>query len=424
MRLFFIFILPTFIFAANLHNIIEFAQNNELSRIKNSQIASQTLEYEKSKSGYLPKLSLQGGYQNTSKERFIITPKESFNISAKIEFLIYDGGSREANLEALTHKINIAGHESEEMQNLLALNAVRLYFGYLSMQNIIEAKIAQREFLHQALKRIDKYHAAGLAAIDEKEMLEANYQLSNADVILYQQKLEEIKNAIYLLTSYELTPDGKNSIQEPNFTFKNTKPTLLSINEEIMAAQANVRSKQGEFLPKIFISDTYSFYKNEYGESLDFPPYIKGYTEPYMDQILKEKMRNNVIMVGFEWTIFDFFQRDKEVEMRRLAVQQSSLNYNYKKRENEVNLKNIQNAIKTQKSLVEANLFRKKAAITAFLATKQKYEAGLLGYSEFLQALSTKFEAEAGYNLALSELEIKKANYFYENGEDIAKKVK
>ena len=60
-----------------------------------------------------------------------------------------------------------------------------------------------------------------------------------------------------------------------------------------------------------------------------------------------------------------------------------------------------------------------KSANIAYANIKKKYDANLITFTDYLQALSTKFDAESTFNQSLNNYEIQKANYIFYSGQKI-----
>lgn len=50
---------------------------------------------------------------------------------------------------------------------------------------------------------------------------------------------------------------------------------------------------------------------------------------------------------------------------------------------------------------------------------KKRYDANLVTFTEYLQALSTKYDAESTFIQALNNYEIQKANYIFYSGQEL-----
>ena len=181
-----------------------------------------------------------------------------------------------------------------------------------------------------------------------------------------------------------------------------------------------LKEARSGFLPQISLYDTYGFYKNNY--AIDLGKY-SAY-QPYLDKYLKEDTHGNKFGVSFRWKIFDFFATSKMSQASKIALDEARLNLEYKKRENETKLKNLQNEIASLSSKIASLNEYVKASELALRASYEKYNSGLLGYSDLLEALSQKFDAISLFEGAKDELEIKKAEYFFESGESILERIR
>lgn len=409
--------------ASSLSEIINLAHSSNLAQISSMQPQKSQLKHESVRSSYMPNLNLKGGYNYHLLDPSILTPKQSLQILASIEFLLYDGGKREASLTALKHLHGSEILKNEDFKNSLALDICRLYFNFIALNEIIKAKEAQINYLKNALDRLEKFYSAGLAAIDEFEAIKAKFHAAKVEALSYKQKQDEINSKINLLTNQILTPSSGSRIDEPNLAQGSNKTALKVLEEEFKASREDIKIAGSATLPQIFIKDTYSVYRNDFDNdfsSLD--PRFQAIT-PYLDTIFKKRHRTNEITLGFSWKIFDFEATSKEKQIKQIASNQAALNLEQKRLENRINLQNLKNELNILKEKINAHELALKAADSSYEAVFKKYEAGLSGYVEFLQALTAKFEAQSGLELSKDEYEIKKAEFLYENGEEILKRV-
>ena len=86
-------------------------------------------------------------------------------------------------------------------------------------------------------------------------------------------------------------------------------------------------------------------------------------------------------------------------------------------------VKLAQNDLKTLEQKIAAGESALNSAQTSLNAVSKKYEAGLLGYVEFLSATAQSFSAGSALELSKSKFEIKKAEYLYERGGKIAENI-
>ena len=368
----------------------------------------------------MPSLSLEGSYGKNASTFPSIVAKESAGVLARIDFLLYDGGAREARLKMSQLLKNKAAIASDEAKNYLAFKAVNLYFNACALENIIAAKNAQANFLKGVLDKLEKANKAGLAPKDELENVRAKYHLANSAELEYKNKMEQILNEINLLTGEQISPLSGAKMAEISSNLASKNAELDRLNQDISLSEAKLSETRAGFLPQISLYDTYGFYKNNY--DIDLGKY-SAY-RPYLDKYLKEDTHGNKFGVSFRWKIFDFFATSKMSQASKIALDEARLNLEYKKRENETKLKNLQNEIATLSSKIASLNEYVKASDLALRASYEKYSSGLLGYSDLLEALSQKFDAISLFEGTKDELEIKKAEYFFESGESILERIR
>ena len=420
MKKFLFIFLPVFLLGSNLSVIANKATQNEISKIKELELKRANLSDEATLSSYMPSLSLEGSYGKNASTFPSIVAKESTGVLARIDFLLYDGGAREARLKMSGLLKNKAAIASDEAKNYLALKAINLYFNAAALENIITAKQAQAIFLKGVLDKLEKANIAGLAAKDELENVRAKYHLANSTQLEYKNKMEQILNKINLLTGEKILPVAGAKMADISSNLASKNAELDRLSQDIFLGEAKLSEVKADFLPQIMLYDTYGFYKNNYDIDLGR---LSSYRS-YVDKYLKEDTHGNKFGIAFKWKIFDFFATSKMSQAQKIALDEARLNLEYKRRENETKLKNLQSEIVVLTSKIASLNEYVRASDLALKASYEKYNSGLLGYSDLLEALSQKFDAISLFESAKDELEIKKAEFFFENGEPILERIR
>lgn len=427
-----VLLLSSFVFAKELSllEIIELAQSSDMAKISSLNSEKDKLSFESSQSAYMPNLSLQGGYKRTNAG--LIIPKSAFEIEARINFLIYDGGAREANLSALKNLKNSSIYNNKHIQNELALKAVKLYFALKSMTDIIKAKTAEIEYLQALKTRLKKLYESGLIPEDELANVNTKYSISLSQMTNLKRKESEILKDIWLLTQNEFNINLSQSLVEPDYNNKTqSNPKIEALKFQNLAAKEGVNKAKAEFFPTLFLQGGVAWYKRKYqndmlGKAFSLPTeaiaQYKGVINE--NEIFKKKGHYNEIMLGFSWDIFDFGKSSKNIQIAKIVSEQSRLTLEHEILKNDINLKKIKDNIASLNAQIIAQKEAIDAAIYANNTSKKRYEAGLINYSDMLLSLARVYEARSEYALGISELEIKKAEYFYENGESIKDKIK
>ncbi|ECL1829627.1 multidrug efflux RND transporter outer membrane subunit CmeD [Campylobacter jejuni] len=413
----FLALYPLAMLASNLHEFIALSQNNESYLIKQMQSEQANLDKEQAFRNYLPSLSLNSAYVANNKDRFIIDPQESLFAKVSLNFLLFDGGAREANLRALESREKLSLLDKEQNKNYLALNAITLYFNTLSLEKILLANQQKIAFLKSTFERLQKFYDAGLSPKDELENIKAKYHLSLLELSQNELKLANIQKEIKILSDTDFKVQGNAFLENPQQE-KSQNYEVMIAKEQINLAKENVNLAKAEYFPKFYIQDNLNFYKNNYNPKVPAP------FANLADQFLEKYSQGNQFILGMEWKIFDFNARAKEVEKERLNVQIANANARFSERKNKEELNYLDKSLKVLQEQILALNLSLNAANLAFESVDKKYQAGLVSYVEYLQALEAKFKAQSDLELAKNEFEITKANYYFNAGIDLNSKVK
>jgi len=412
-------------FEGNLPELILAAQSSNLAQISNYEPQKAQLQKDAVKSAYMPSLTVEGGYSFLSGDINVLRPQRAVTARAILELAVYDGGKREALLSSLSHLSAAEILKNEDYQNLLAFNATKLYFSFLSLGELALAKEGEINYLKNALNRLEKYYRAGLSDESEYEAVNARYAMALAERLEISQNQNEIKNQIYALTGRDIEPVAGSRIALADEDFapqKNEKPELEALRLNFAAALEDEKITASETNPQIFIKNTYTFMRTHYDRNL-LPAQYRSALEPYFDDFFKPNLNTNELILGFSWKAFDFGANKKQREIKRISALQAKLNLDQKRLQNELNLANIKNDLKTLEQKIAAGESALNSAQTSLNAVSKKYEAGLLGYVEFLNATAQSFSAGSALELSKSKFEIKKAEYLYERGGKIAENI-
>ena len=412
-------------FEGNLPELILAAQSSNLAQISNYEPQKAQLQKDAVKSAYMPSLRVEGGYSFLSGDINVLRPQRAATARTILELAVYDGGKREALLSSLSHLSAAEILKNEEYQNLLAFNMAKLYFSFLSLDELALAKEGEINYLKNALNRLEKYYRAGLSDESEYEAVNARYAMALAERLEISQNQNEIKNQIYALTGRDIEPVAGSRIALAGEDFapqKGKKPELEALRLNFAAALEDEKITASETNPQIFIKNTYTFMRTHYDRNL-LPAQYRSALEPYFDDFFKPNLNTNELILGFSWKAFDFGANKKQREIKRISALQAKLNLDQKRLQNELNLANIKNDLKTLEQKIAAGKSALNSAQTSLNAVSKKYEAGLLGYVEFLNATAQSFNAGSALELSKSKFEIKKAEYLYERGGKIAENI-
>lgn len=407
-----LFLLPLALFADNLREILLSIQNNNLVISKEYATLSKQSEMESKKNSFFPTIDLGASYDNTNKVS-AFQFKDRYTASAKLEMDLYDGGAKYSNFSKAKNELNATKYSKTSLSKSLKLQAITDFFECLSLDAEIKAKLDAKKAISEELVRVKKFVSAGLLPKDEEDRLRASY-----DAIEYG--LEELDLA-YKSTKKELELIvGKNIDSFGESHFKQTIQNELAALDDITSLDYtkssiidSARAMESIYYPSIKLRDTYSYYWYENSDSSNMPPSFSGLSDSFK---IKEQ---NVLMLSANIRLFDFGAVKDAKNALLLSSKSLEEEIKYKTKEQklkqDISILNIQSIQKRVLSAKSALVF----ATSAYESISKKYQASLVDYVTFLDALKSKTQATSIYKRALNDLEVAYANHYYFSGKNL-----
>ncbi|MDD3463710.1 MAG: TolC family protein [Sulfurospirillaceae bacterium] len=395
--------LNVFVFGGNLDKLVELAQQNQAVQASLYSLEATKQKEQSTKSAYLPHVSIGASYANNAKET-PSTPNDTLAGQAKISYILYDGGKREALYEQNSALIKKAQYEVQGIQNDVALQTVQYYYEWLA-QN--EAKIAKEQEMEQLLAekyRLEKYLSVGSATNDEVQKIIS--QIAQSKVALMSIELA-MSNALYMLEHLS----GKEVSVENGSTIKvfekakedGARLDILSQEEAVKSASFNAKSAKSSLYPTFAIENIYSRFENGYDNKM----YDTGYDN------------QNTLQLSMSWKIFDFGSTNASYESAQKEYLSAKTNLDYAKSRAKVALRLAQKELEIATSKIDAQKARLEASLATYELVKKKFQNGIVNNVAYLDALSDRYDAQAQLKTALFDFEYKKAVAFYQAGVEI-----
>ncbi len=127
----------------------------------------------------------------------------------------------------------------------------------------------------------------------------------------------------------------------------------------------------------------------------------------------------NVLGVSVDMRLFDFFNLSKQKEALRYSALQAQKELAYKKNEQEKDEKLYRKSLEIAQAKIKSAEAALKSANISFENVAKRYNSQILNFTDYLQSLSTKFNAETTFIQSLNDYEIEKARYLYYSGQEI-----
>ena len=406
-KLYFIFLVPLFLYSKNLEELVNLSIQNKLVDSSIQNLYSIKDEYRSVKSGYLPSLDVGAGHSITDNETASLA-KNSSKAYASLNYVLYDGGKKSDIYDSYESTIKSADESVLALKNEIALNVINYYYDYLSNISKKEAKIKEIEQLDSQLQRLSRFLDAGTTTEDEVQKIIS--RLENAKVVLQEIELnmQTIVHNLEYITGQEVNIQSGSSISEfKSDNEKDLRFDLKSIEFDLQTKLANSRSEKSAYLPTITLDNTYTYYDNNYEGNYS-----------------NDLEHQNILSANLKWNLFSFGKTKYKYESKYKEYLSEKSKFEYEKNKADTDLKLALKAYDISKLKIKSAEANVKAADATFDVIKSKYENGLIDNVAFLESLSEKSDALSQLKTSQNELEIKKANIIYHSGKKLQEYIK
>lgn len=288
------------------------------------------------------------------------------------------------------------------------LDTIREYYSYFDSKAALEAVKFKQSELDEHIKKLTILVENGLSTKDtlqaviaakkDAEFEEANILLAIENSLL---KLELYSNSkVETLEYVKLREIDTKESGERN----DIKADKLSV-ESLKSAEG-----QSTYLPTLSIQDSVKRYKYSYYDDMGGMQRLPTY--------------NNEISLQLTFTIFDFGLIKKEREIARLETLSAAKRLSYKQNSAKIEAKLKTSEYEAAKRKYEAAKSSLEATTTTYEFTKKRFDASLVGYTDYLTELTKRQDAIARAKSAEFNLEIKKAELAFAVGIDLETLVK
>ncbi len=402
------------LFSSSLIELIENAQKNELVDVYKSKLDSSNKTYDAIKSSYLPSIKIGASGQLKS-------PADSmgagqiYNAYAEASYVVLDGFKRENIIDEKNKLIDASKYDLAQIKKDISLQVSSIYFNLQIVDSDISSLQQSKKQLQEQLKQQQMFFEARLTTEDNVARIEAAVANMDYQIEVKKYQYDEYKTMLHTLTNVDIDKLNKHSIIEPANVEGNELDSIKSIQAQVESAAYRAEQVDYSSYPTIVLSDTYS-YTTFKDDELDDPQYASFPMERINSQ--------NTLMLTFSMGLFDFGASSKQKEAAISEKNALLSQLAYKKKETDANVKLALRAIERAKKLLYASKLSQDASNRTYEIIHKKYEARVVDYVKYLDALSNKTESDAQYNRALGALQIAYANYYHSVGLDIKEYIK
>jgi len=395
-------IIPAFIYADDLQSLLEFATSN--NKIVASNILTQKAkksEVESSKSAYYPTLDV-GAFYKRDDDASPFQAGDTYSAYAKIGVDLYDGGRKSNTIKQNKAVLKSSKYDSSAYKKSLQLQITQDFYNIKSAKSTLKALQETDKQLFASLERIKKFYAVGSATNDDVERLKAAYSNNTYKISSMKYQIISLKKLLGIKVGKKIDTLDDSSIKIPQEIQKEFSDAILSLQANASSLTFTADSLNALYYPQLRVEDTYSVY--------DYDRENPNVT-PLDDQ--------NVLMLTLNMRLFDNGTISKQKEA--ILIQKEALNQEIEQLKDEQNI-NVELSllkIETVKAQIQSAKSSLTSSASAFETVSEKYEAGLVDYVTYLDALSIKTIAKAQYETALNNLQIAYASYYYNTNKNI-----
>lgn len=363
---------------------------------------------------FLPTLNGSYQYQHSDNPTMRL---QSHTGSVKANWEIFSGFKtyNKAKEKSSLYRASIEDKQSAKDQ--LFLNVIDEYYGYFTNRAQLASLDQKRIQLQSNIKRAEQLYGSGLATIDDVESLRAEVLSTEYEIANLKMSIEQNKLLLSLYANTEVQELERKTIKTPLFKLDENRHDINALAERALSAKYQAR--QINYLPSVSISDTYSINSDiaKKGALVLKDPTQKP--EEFLPLFARQFPPNqNQIMISANIQL-DALTTYRQYEATRLDYLKSLKELAYKKEEQKKDEKLYRKALEIAQVQIKASEAALHSASVAFQNVAKKYDAQILNFTDYLQSLTKKFEAEATYNKALNNYEKQKAYYIYYSGQDL-----
>lgn len=369
---------------------------------------------------FLPTLDGAYQYQDTDNPSMRLKAHTS---SAKANWEIFSGFKTYNKVREKGSLYRASIEDKEHTKDQLFLNIIEQYYGYFTNRAQLLSLEQKRTQLESNIKRVERLYNAGLTTIDDVESLRAEVLATEHELANIKMEIEKNKFMLSLLSNTEVEVLERKSIKTPLFKLDENRHDLNMLN--FQAQSAKYQARQINYLPIISVSDTYVINSDiTKNGSLTFKDLPLGMSANDMLPMIQRSFPLNQNQIMISATIhLDALTIYRQNEAARLGYMKSLKELAYKKEEQKKDERMYRKSLEIAVAKIKASEAALRSANIAFDNVAKKYDAQILNFTDYLQSLTKKVEAEATYNQALNNYEMQKAYYIYYSGQDLAQHI-
>lgn len=387
-----------------LKELLRAIGNNESYQAQLSYQEKAQKEHESSQKEYFPTVDMIAG-RDTKFKKTSYEPQNSDYMGLRASYILFDGFKREAKIASQKSVYDAQTYKSEFTKQQLLLSIIKEYYTIQNAKSgmlVLDYKVKE---LEENIKNITVLVHNDLATNDKVHAMIASKKEAEYDLESMKLQLESSHLKLLHVTGLSLSLDKEEEFLHEAES-KNDKQRADIEADKQMALSLEFASSQYTYMPTIAVqyaikNNTYSAFEEQSGTT-------------------SMPKQNSDLSLQFSFPLFDAGKISKDKEAARFGVLALHQEIAYKEKE----AKMEQEIAKRALDAAHIKLYAADAALNAtsmaYEYAKKRFRENLISHTDYLSELTKKEEAYYRSIAAKNEIELKKAEYAFAMGIDLA----
>ena len=396
-------IIPIVVYAQSLKELIDLSVlHNDLVISKTFIQSSKLKELESKESDYYPTIDVGAFYERVD-ERSDYQAGDIYSGFAKAGVDIYDGGKKSALIDKAKGELKSSTYEKVDTKKSLALSIADDFFHIKSLEASLDSRDEAKKYLKAQLQRIEKFYEVELATKDDVDRLQASYDTNIYEIESIRFKILTLKKSLELKVGLHVGTLEYSSFKVPSELDYEISDSLKALEAKKQSLISGSKILKSAYYPHVRVEDTYSLFGYD----------RKGPLNPETQE------SQNRLFLSVNMRLFDFGAVSKSEEALLISSEALNSQINYKTKEQKMQYKLAKSRIQTNQIKIKSSKSALIAANSAFKTIEEKYNAGIVDYVVYLDALTSKTSANSLYETSLNDLELAYSLYYFYSGKNI-----
>ncbi|MDU7693220.1 MAG: TolC family protein [Helicobacter sp.] len=335
--------------------------------------------------------------QNNTYNKNKTLSNDNQNVSVQANLNVFNGFKDWYAYKEAEAREESAQFNKSFSQNQADLQIINEYFSYFSNLSRYFAMQKKQNQINQALSALQALYLQGLRPLENIEVLKAQSALVEYEIAGLSLKIEQNKLNLELATNLKIDGLKYQSLKSPDLNKSETRGDILALDANLRAIE--YQNSQLNYFPTININGTLNY-------SL---PTKKG----------EETLLSSNFGLNVSFGITNAIGTTLLKQIKTIQTLSAQKALALQKFEQQNNQKLYAKSLQIAKLRIDSALKNYQSQDLAFQNIKQKFNANLVNFSDFLDALSKDFDALAQYNESINAYEQEKARFIFNNGLDL-----